>query len=215
MENLPYLGNHYILASPTQKLLTNAIVDGVDSVVTSTDVYPHIRTATVRDDATIENFRSVATDLTLTAGMKYCFGVFLANDLTTEQSRMYNCKGALCMIVNEANQFIKHYPIFGRLNGPTPVTSDVAASNLLQTYVILPERSSGLVALNTSTAGQLVKISYDETVVINGSALDGDPVFTGFVIENWGAADVNLDAITATMMIRTNIPQPIATFSGV
>jgi len=217
MENLEHLGNHIVMGTPTEKLITNAMVDAVDTTVTSTAVSPHIRSATVRDDYIIENWRSVATDLTLTAQFKYAFGVFLSNSLNQSQPRMYCCKGTFNVIVNESNQFTRVIPIFGRLGSATPVASDAAVSNTLTNYIVLPTRSNIYGGLNSATAGNLIAINVDETVVIRDSALtDNYPVFFGFVIENCATAvDTNLDFLNSTVMLRTNIGHPIATFAGV
>lgn len=217
MENLEHLGNHIVLGSPTEKLITNAIVDATDTTVTSTAVSPNIRTATLRDDYITENWRSTDLTLTLTAQFKWAFGVFLSNNLGEDTPRMYCCKGTFNVIVNEANQFTRVIPIFGRLSSKTPVQSDAVVSNTLANYIVLPTRSNIYGGLNSATAGNLFSLSVDETVVIRDSAIsDGYPVFFGFVIENCATAvDTNLDYINSTIMLRTNIGHPIATFTGV
>jgi len=216
MENLSNIGNHIVIGSPTEKIITNAIVDACDTAITSTAMSAHIRTSTLRDDYVAENWRSTATDITIAAGFKYCFGLFLKNELNTLQPRMYMAKGAFTCIINQANQFIKIYPIFGRAASNTVTANDAAPANTLTNYIALPERASTQTGLNSTTAGQLIKLAVDEKIIIRDSALDTFPVFFGFVIENHAAAvDTRIEAINCFLNLRTNIPHPIATFAGV
>jgi len=215
MENLSNIGNRIVVGTAAEKIITNAIVDGTDSDVTNTALYPHIRSAVLRDDYICEAWRSTASDVTVNTQKKYCFGVFLSNEIE-DTPRLYSCQGSFNCIINEANQFIKIYPVFGRLSNTTPVQNDAAVSNLLDMYFPLPEEGIHQVGVNSATAGTIVKSNVKAEVVIRDSSVtDLEPVFFGFVIENWGAADCNIDCITAMVSLRTNVPHQIATFAGV
>jgi len=208
MNKLDLLGNKILFKEPSTKVLTNTIIDAVDSAIPSFDIYPHAHTATLQDIWTEALLYGTATDITLTSGFRYCFGLFLPSIINTNESvqpnMLYSMSGSLQFLAGTTTAH-RCYFIFGRSASATVTASDAAASNLLSDYVILPANNGGQGDLNLAEQANKTtvrrSISQEVLLVNNG---ENNPVVFGCVIECPFTAGT-LEQFQLSMTFRRNI----------
>jgi len=205
MNKLQLQGSKSVLTnSPLTKTLTNTIIDAVDSVKTSTDIYVHAFSSTVQQFIARATLRSVATDITLAGDSKYAFGVFLSNSLLTNQ--IFNFKATLSLLSNTANTGIIVTPFFGRCDEATVTASDAAPANLLSDVIFLSSFSDRAHQQNSTIAGYHHVINVDQDIIVdNTTSNNTDPVCAGFILTNTTAATaVSIGDLVSTIQLRSN-----------
>ncbi|UOF79420.1 hypothetical protein [Microviridae sp.] len=194
-----------LFGSPGESLLTNAIVDNVDSAISSSNIYPWAYSATLQNQLDERNFRTVATDVDLAAASRFSAGLFLADSTelgnNPKKNIFLSVKGSLNFFSEVAAPF-KVYFILGRCNASSITQSDVTASNLLSRYIVLPEigqtsygaNNTNQVMVHRSIDTQILKIGFDST---------GYPLCFAFVIENLSSITAyNFDFLQASLQFQ-------------
>lgn len=196
------IGSKFLFQTPSETIYTNAIVDAVDSPISSTDIYPNAYSASM-PDRTSHAWRSVATDLDLAAASRLSFGIFVPNSYLQKGNTIMSFKGTLNFAA-EAASFVRAFPIIGRLSAAVPVVSTVAAANLLTYYLAVPMVSN---AVHGGSSSQIIMHSYSvDCDFINLVGAPYYPVFGGWVIENISPATAwNLDNINASVSLESYI----------
>jgi len=202
MNKLDLLGPKFIFKSPSEKVLTNAIVDAIDSVRTSTDLYVLAHTSTLRDDFQEINYRSVATDIDLAADYKFAIGAFLSND-SSLGNMLFNVNMNLSFTNETASQGALIIPFFGRCDASTVTASDVAPANLLSSYISLQPYGRMANVQRTQYAWNTISINQD--VLVDNSDLNSDPICAGFIFQNAASGTATLISnIYASICLRSN-----------
>lgn len=197
-----------IFNDPGTTTFTNTIVDAIDTPISSTDVYGYAYTATLATQYDCRNYRTVATDIDITANSRIAFGVFLdsSNEKLTSSPNLgiiYSCFGSISYFT-EASTTSKCIPIFGRCDAATITQSDAAPANLLSSYITLDQ---GYNYFNSGGAIGIQRAFFEGDIIKIGT---GDPLFFGFMIENFGTA-WNLDCMHCHVQIQ-KYTNPIDTF---
>lgn len=205
MNKLDVLGSKSIFGSPTEKLFTNAIVDAIDVVKTSTDIYPYVRSATTPTTYNVVNFRSTATDIDLALSMKFSFGVPIANDSTLD-NQLYHIRGSFSANNTGLTAGLKVTFFFGRIAGTTIVQDDANPANQMSEYITLMPPNFNTVGLWSTGVGFHVGGAIDEQVLVDNSSGSSKPLIFGVTIENSGAAAAAaFRDLLCTLQIRSNV----------
>jgi len=133
-------GKSIIFGAPGQTIFSNANVDAIANLLTSTNIFPYAYSASLQSQYDEHNFRTTAIDVDITALSRVAFGVFLADSALGNQAReniIYSCRGSL-KFYSAAQGYVHAYPIFGRCNAGTITSTLVANANQLSKYIKLP-----------------------------------------------------------------------------
>lgn len=205
MNKLDMLGKKSIFGAPAEKILTNAIVDAIDVVKTSTDIYPYVRSATTPTTYNVVNFRTTATDVDLAVSNKISFGIPIANDATLD-NMLFHVRGSVSINNTGLTAGLKSTFFFGRINGTTIVQDDANPANQMSEYItLLPPTFSQFGLWNTGTGVHFVS-SIDEEILVDNSGGDSSPLIFGVTLENSGAAAAAaFRDLLCTLQVRSNL----------
>jgi len=124
---------HIQYSDPTQVTLSNAEMQAIDTA-TSWALYPYAHTATV-EDSHQECTIYIADDIP--ASNKFGIGVFLSTDKALG-NLLFNVNGALQGY--QGSNSLHIFPFFGRTDATSVTSTKVATANLLDNYIILPQK---------------------------------------------------------------------------
>jgi len=192
------VGSKIIFDDPGVTTLTNTIVDAVDTSITTAAPSVYTYSATLPEQYNVRNYRSVATDVDLSATNRLALGVFLssteADDLNVPV--LYSVHGSIEWS-NEGAFTGNSWFGFGRAPASAVVQDDAAPANALSSFVILSHRTANSVQSSTQQAHH--NSFNDDILVYPGT---GYPVCFFVCIENLSAAGLNMDALQCTLCIQ-------------
>jgi len=204
MNKLDILGKKSIFGTPAEKILTNTIVDAIDVVKTSTDIYPYVRSATTPTTYNVVNFRTTATDVDLALSNKFSFGVPIANDSTLD-NMLYHVRGSFSMNQTSTTAGVKWSWFFGRIAGTTVVQDDANPANQMTEYITLIENPT-ITALYNSSVPVHICGNINEEILVDNSGGDSSPLIFGITLENSGASAVAaFRDLLCTLQVRSNL----------
>jgi len=204
MNKLEMIGKKSIFGTPSEKILTNTIVDAIDVVKTSTDIYPYVRSATTPTTYNVVNFRTTATDVDLALSNKISFGVPIANDSTLD-NMLFHVRGSLSINQTSTTAGVKVSFFFGRIAGTTVVQDDAAPANQTSEYITLIQ-SPTVTALFNATVPVHITYCIDEEILVDNSGGDSSPLIFGVTLENSGSAAVAaFRDLLCTLQVRSNL----------
>jgi len=203
-----------IYSNPTNKALTNTIIDAVDSAVTAQALYPHAYTATLKSTFDTAVFHNTDNTLTLDLGNKYACGVFLSNAVSKGQ--LFHVTGSIKMMKETANTGLNAFFTFGQCDASTVTQSDAGASNLLSNYIVLPQGNNRWNAPSAISALYYEFFSIDTHVYLDNSPENTDPICFAAVLENHSGVACGLEMMHIYLSIRSaTAPLTIDTAYGV